>query len=513
MKKEVRVRIAPSPTGKLHIGTARTALFNYLFAKHESGKFILRIEDTDTSRSTKEHEKDILRSLKWLGLEYDEGPFYQMQRLDIYQIYLKRLKESGQIYPCYCTPAELEREREGQLKKGMAPKYSGRCKKLNEIEKEKLAKNIKPAIRLDVQAVVSKNKLSRLLEFTDLIRGLIKEPLENIGDFIIIKSNGVPLFFFAGVVDDLEMKISHVIRGEDHISNTFSQILLYRALGEVEPKFAHLPLILNADRTKISKRHGDITTIDGFQKLGYLPEVMINFMALLGWNPSKSSKFKVHHRSSGIPPRRESSPSKADPPQAEKLLDHAKEHEVYTIDEMIKAFRIEDVNKSASIFDENKLNYLNGYYLRQKSDQELIKILGVKQKKPDPIKVVSVVKDRIIKTSDFDGLTEFFYQEPKFKKELLIFGKSNLENTQKGLTAARDVLEELSEKDYEDVEKLNQVIVSVVESAGLSNGDVFWPIRAALSGKEASPSPVELLWVFGKEESLKRIDRALELLK
>jgi len=483
-KEEVRVRIAPSPTGKLHVGTARTALFNYLFAKHEEGKFILRIEDTDLSRSTKEYEKNITVGLKWLGLIFDEGPFYQMRRLNLYQKYIKKLRESGHIYECYCTPQELQEERKEQLARGLPPKYSGKCKHL---KKGASKTSQKPALRLDVASVVKKYNLPRFLEFQDLIRGKIKKDVSEISDFILMKNNGIPLFFFAGVIDDQEMRINYVIRGEDHISNTFNQLLLIKALGFNIPKYAHLPLILSQDQRKLSKRHSDKVAIDDFKRMGYLPEAMVNFLALLGWRPKEKSKIKN---------------------QKTEL----KRTEIYSLKELVDRFSLDDVGKSAAIFDLNKLNYLNGYYIRKKSSKELVELIRPKNSEPDPEKIVTVIKDRLEKLADFDKLTKYFYKIPQYRPDLLIFKKSNKEKTKKGLKTALGELENTRAKAWQNIDELNEILAQLPKKSKLTNGDVFWPIRVALSGKEASPSPAELLWVFGKNKSLKRLRLALNKL-
>ena len=311
--ENIRVRIAPSPSGNLHIGTARTALFNYLYAKKTGGEFVLRIEDTDLERSNQEYTQNIFDSLKALGLQWDEGPdvggkygpYYQSERFDIYPKYAQILLDKGYAYECFCTPEELEAEKEEAMKNHRAYVYSRKCMNLTEEEKAGLrAKGIKPSIRFKVE--------HKELIFNDLVKGELKFDTNLIGDFVIMKSNGTPTYNFAVVIDDMLMKISHIIRGEDHISNTPKQILIYEALGAEVPKFGHLGMILAPDRSKLSKRHG-ATAVSDFVKQGYLTDALINFVALLGWAPSDGVEIKP-------------------------------------VDEIAKDFRIHDVSSSNSIF-------------------------------------------------------------------------------------------------------------------------------------------------------------------
>lgn len=477
------VRIAPSPTGKLHIGTARTALFNYLFARKNKGKYLIRIEDTDAKRSTTEFERDILANLKWLGLEGDEKPEKQTQRLEIYKKYAQKLLKDKKAYFCFCSIEELEEERRKQISKKQPPRYSGKCCDLSQKEIKRLQKEgRKPTLRLKI------SEDRGTIKFKDLIRDEIKEKSALIGDFVIMKSDGIPVFFFAGVIDDHEQSITHVIRGEDHISNTFSQILIYEALdwGDKVPKFAHLPMILNTDRSKMSKRKGDFVSVAEYKKEGYLPEALINFMTLLGWHPREAGKNG---------------------------------EEIYSLDELTSLFELKEIGKSPAIFDKQKLDYINGIYLRKLSNdklRELIcpKYLGEGWKCGDNIldKSITLVKDRMKTLSDFTELADYFFEEPIYDKEILIFKKSDKIFTQRGLASAIKELENLKDEDWEEQEKIQKALEEVVKKEKLNNGDVFWPVRAALSGREASPSPVELLWALGKNESLKRLSKALQAL-
>jgi len=334
---EVRVRIAPAQTGRLHIGTARTALFNYLFAKKYEGVFILRIEDTDPERSKPEYEKDILEGLKWLGIEWDEGPdiggtygpYRQSERKEIYSNYLKKLLEENKAYYCFCSQEELEAQRQYQLSIGEAPRYSGKCANLSrEIVQKYLAEKRSSVIRFRVPI--------KKVEFEDLIRGHLEFDAGFLGDIVIAKDFSTPLYNFTCVIDDYEMRISHVIRGEDHISNTPKQILIQEALSFPSPKYAHLPLILGPDRAKLSKRHGAVS-VSEYKRQGYLPETLINFMAFLGWNPGT-------------------------------------EREIYSMASLIKEFALERIQKGGAIFNIKRLDFLNGFYIRGKSIERLTEL-------------------------------------------------------------------------------------------------------------------------------------------
>jgi len=440
-KEEIRTRIAPSPTGTFHIGTARTALFNYLFVKKLGGKFILRFEDTDQKRSKKEFEKDITEGLEWLGLDWNEGPYYQSKDLDKYQKYADEL-----------------------IKKDLAYKKEG-------------------AIWFNLKLEVESRKL-KIIEYNDLIHGKITFPAKKFNDFVIIKSNGLPSFMFGNAVDDHEMKISHVIRGEDHITNTPQQIMIYEAFGWTPPRFGHIPLILNKDRSKMSKRKDPVSIGKDFRDQGYLPEAMINYMALLGWNPKTEREF-------------------------------------FTLKELIKEFDLKNINKSAAVFDLEKLGYFNAYYIRTLSNKDLIKLIFNFQfpifnkisKDQDLDKIITIVKERMVKLSDFTILSKPFLEEIEYEPEMLVFKKSTKELTIKGLKVISYQLSAISSDKWEKMDELNKILLEIVKKEGLTNGDVFWPVRVALSGEEKSPSPVKLLWALGREESLKRINKAINKLE
>lgn len=429
----VRTRIAPAPTGLLHVGTARTALFNYLFAKGQGGKFILRFEDTDRSRSTKEAAKNIVENMEWLGLLPDEGPFRQMERLDLYRSYAERLKASGLAY-----------EKDGAL----WFRVGG-----------------------GVGAVL----------WVDLIHGSQSVSMKALKDFVIVRKNGIPTYNFVVVVDDIEMRITHVIRGDDHLPNTPKQILLYRALDSPQPEFGHLPLILGADRKKLSKRHG-AQSIGEFRKMGFVPEAIINFLALLGWAPGDDQEF-------------------------------------FSFEQLVKFFRLGRVHKSPAVFDIDKLTHFNAHYLHEMDLGDLASRIrawaketkaGLPEAPGDYIlNVVAAVQDRMRRLDDFPSLTKYFFTEPRYSATLLIFVKSTRKKTVQGLAAALSALEKLEKRQWTR-DQLESVLFRVVINERLSNGDVFWPVRAALSGEEGSPPPVDLLEVLGKERSLQRLKAALK---
>lgn len=452
-KKEIRARIAPSPTGYLHFGTARSALFNWLFVKKEGGKFILRIEDTDLERSEPKYEKDIIESLKWLGLEWDEGPFRQSDRLDIYEKYLKQLLDQNLAYYCYCTKEELEDERQAMLSQGMSPKYSGKCRSKTNTEGE-------PQV---IRFKVPETRIT----FKDLIRGEINFDTGLIGDIAIAKNPRTPLYNFAVVIDDYEMRISHVIRGEDHIANTPKQILIQKALDFPHPHYGHLPLILDPNRSKMSKRYS-ATSISEYRKEGYLPEAMINFMAFLGWHPKD-------------------------------------EKELMTTDEMIEEFDLGRVQKAGAIFNIEKLNWINGQYIKKLSDKELaerLKNFGVSFKKmaeTQTEKIVSLTKERMKKLSDFNDLADFFFNLPDYDSTLLAWKKEPKETIRENLEAVFNLIPD------------NGAVMKLAEERG--RGEILWPLRVALSGKAASPGPLEIMDILGKDETTKRIQFALKKLE
>ncbi|PIU99126.1 glutamate--tRNA ligase [Candidatus Wolfebacteria bacterium CG03_land_8_20_14_0_80_36_15] len=476
-KIEVRVRFAPSPTGYFHVGTARTALFNWLFARNQGGKFILRIEDTDLERSKKEYENDVLNSLKWLGLDWDEGPdrgdfgpYRQSERLSIYERSLTLLLTKNKAYWCFCTKEDLEIERQEMLSQGLAPKYSGKCGKITLKEAEN-------RLKLGEKAVVRLRVPQTEITFSDIIRETIKFDTSLLGDIIIAKSLKEPLFNFAVVVDDAEMKITHIIRGEDHIPNTPKQILIQKSLGFPQPKYAHLPLILAADRSKLSKRYIE-TSLNEYRKAGYLPEAMINFIAYLGWHPKE-------------------------------------EKDIMSKEELIKEFDLKRVQKANAIFNPTKFDWLNAQYIRRIPEQEV----GERLKDFAPtdwlknkrllIKVFNLEKERIKKLSGFKEAGEFFFEIPDYKSELLSWKETEKEKVISNLKILVEEIEEIDEKDFV-LEKIENKIMPLTEALG--KGELLWPLRVALSGREGSPGPFEIMDVLGKEESLQRLKVAIKKL-
>ncbi|MCK4520401.1 glutamate--tRNA ligase [Candidatus Parcubacteria bacterium] len=511
MTNQIRTRIAPSPTGLLHIGTARTALFNYIFAKQNQGQFILRIEDTDLERSKPEYEKNIMESLEWLGLKCDE--FYkQSERLDIYEKYIRKLLDEDKAYYCFCTEEELEAQKEYQISVGQALNYSGKCRGLSKKEVEKKLKEKKPfVIRFKVPETAKK------IVFDDLIRGKIEFISKLIGDFIISKGLKKPFYNFAAAIDDSEMEISNVIRGEDHISNTPKQILIQQALGFSHPKYAHLPLILGPDRSKLSKRHG-ASSITEYQEKGYLKETLINFMAFLGWNPGT-------------------------------------EREIYVLPSLIKEFSLEKIQKGGAIFNIKRLDYLNGFYIRQKSNKRLAELCipylikaGLieqwvstiencspkenssqkfelfKEKKPEfkiketgeiigcdyLIKVVKAYHERLRYLSEIAEFTDFFFKKRlEYNKDLLKWKDMTDKEVNDTLDKLEKILSKIESKDF-NKENLEKILMFEAGKAG-DRGKLLWPLRVALTGKKASAGPFEVADILGKEKSIKRIKEAREL--
>lgn len=481
-KKKIRVRFAPSPTGFLHIGGARTALVNYLFTKSKKGTFVLRIDDTDKDRLVENSVNDIMESLRWLSLGWDEGPkvggsfkpYYQSKRLPLYKKYIDKLIEEGKAYCCFCSPARLEILKRTQMAQGkLVTRYDGRCKNLTSKQITDLKKSRKKYV------VRFKAPKQKEVKFNDLLKGPIKFKKE-IDDFVLLRSDGYPTYHLASVIDDYLMKITHIIRGDEWVSSTPKHILLYDALGWKHPYFVHLPAILSPRGGKLSKREGAVSIKD-FREKGYLPEAIINFIIFLGWNSGTAE-------------------------------------EIFSLKELIKRFSIERMGSSPGVFDVAKLNYLNGYYIRAKTEKELLGALKDFNPKISKLasdnfllKIIKIERDRMVTLNDFVELTHYFFNVPKYDSDILIFKKSNFDKTLIGLKASLSYLADLSELKWSE-DSLNKVLTEIVKENNLSNGDVFWPIRAALSGLEASPSPTELLFVLGKKESLKRIKKAIGFL-
>ena len=517
---EIRVRIAPSPTGPLHIGTARTALFNYLFAKKNQGSFVLRIEDTDVKRSDPKWEKDIMKNLWWLGIKWSEGPggegdygpYRQKERITSYTKYLKKLLDEKKAYYCFCSEEELEAKRQYQMSIGQPPHYNGKCAKFSEKEVKKYLAEGKPSIiRFRVPA--------KKVKFIDLIRDEIEFDAGLIGDISIAKNLTTPLYNFAVVIDDFEMKISHVIRGEDHLSNTPKQILIQEALGFPHPKYAHLPLILAPDRSKLSKRHGTVAIAE-YRQAGYLPEAIINFMVLLGWNPGGNREF-------------------------------------FSMNSLIKDFSLKDIQKSGAAFNQKRLDFLNGFYIRQKSTEkltnlclpylieegliepqfeskqyppayggmEIIQVYKISETKEQVSfdfleKIVEIYKTRIKKLSEIPELTDFFFKDKlDYPKKLLYWQDMSNKEVEASLDKSEKVLSKIKRGDW-DAKNLEEILVAEAEELSVkkgdktpNRGDLLWPLRVALTGKESSATPFEIAEILGKKKVLKRIKEAKKLLR
>ena len=472
----IRTRIAPAPTGPCHVGIARTALFNYLFTRKEGGTFVMRLEDTDVARSREEYEQDIYDSLRWLSLNWDEGPdvggdygpYRQSERKEIYRAHLQKLIETGHVYPCFCTPEELQEERERRQKEKLPPRYSGKCARLSKDEQEAAkAEGKKFSIRFRMPA--------KKIAFEDIIRGSVEFDGADIGDFVIVKPNGDFIFHLSNVVDDIEMKITHVIRGEDHISNTPRHIALAEALGATPPTYAHIPLILNPDRSKMSKRKNP-TSVSMYRDQGYLPEAMVNFLALLGW-------------SSGT------------------------EQEVFSLDELVERFSLEAVNRAGSIFDIEKLNWLNGHYIRDLPPETLREKLSPYLPDADPDyfrQIVPLIQERLKRLDEVVSLTDFFLREElEYDSALLVAKKHSAEESK---AALEKVLARISALEEFSVEALEKTLRGLVEELGWKTGHLFMTIRVAVTGSTATPPLFQTMSVLGKEKCVARIRRAIEKL-
>jgi nondiscriminating glutamyl-tRNA synthetase len=490
----VRVRIAPSPTGPLHIGTARTALFNYVHARHVGGTFILRLEDTDQLRSTPEFEKDILDGLHWLGLDWDEGPevagepargphapYRQMERLPMYAAAAQRLLADDLAYPCYCTPEELDADRTAQEAARQPPRYVGRCAKLTvEERRAREAQGRTGALRFRVgEGVVA---------FDDIVRGRVEFDVTNLGgDFVIVRADGTPLYHFTVVVDDAAMEITDVIRGEDHLSNTPKHILLFRALGYPIPRFAHLPLILNPDRTKMSKRKSQ-TAIDDYIAQGFIKEALVNYLALLGWSTGT-------------------------------------EEEILSLDEIIDRFDLGAVHKGGAVFDRERLEWLNGQWIRRLSADDLVDrlrpfveaelVAGRIERMPSDEELralLPVIQDRLPTLGSIGDLAGFLWvDELSLDAETLVPKRWDVATTREGLGAARDTIEQVGDVSFE-ADELEPPLRALAEERGWKAGDLFMAIRVAVTGRTATPPLFDTLVALGRERVLARIDRALESL-
>jgi len=503
----VRVRIAPSPTGFVHVGNLRTILYNYLFAKHYKGKFLIRIEDTDQTRLVHGALENLLQVLKWAGIEGDEGPYLttdnkvkekgdfgpyiQSKRLSIYNEQIVALLDKGKVYPCFCSKKRLDDLREAQTKNKQAPKYDNFCRNLSKQEAQSM---IDSGATYVIRFKMPEN---RNVVFEDLIRGEIVVNTKDMDDYVLIKSDGFPTYHFANIVDDHSMKITHVLRGDEWLATTPKHVLLYEAFGWQPPKFAHLPTLVNKQKKKLSKRDGDVSVKD-FIDTGYLTEAFMNFIALLGWN-------------SGT------------------------EQEIYTMNEMIQQFTLDNVHKSSAVFDIDKLNWINGTYIRKLSVDEfydkclpyLIKdnlLTPVKDKininstsekvKPQYIKNILVLEQaRIKKLSEISEAIKFFFA-PNFdyNAEKLIWKKSDRNATAQNLRDLEKILKKLKKTEF-TAPGIKETIMTYISNNAKDTGSVLWPLRFALSGQDRSPDPFEIAGALGKDQTLSRITAAVEKLR
>jgi glutamyl-tRNA synthetase len=491
----VRVRIAPSPTGPLHIGTARTALFNYLFARHLGGTFILRLEDTDGARSSIAYEKDILDGLHWLGMTWDEGPdvaggqdigtygpYRQMQRLDRYAEAAERLRAADLAYPCFCTPEELEAERRTREGAKLPPRYSGRCAGLNRAERSAFEADGRPAaLRFRVP--------DGPIVFEDIVRGRVEIDGAALGgDLVIVRGDGTPLYHFTVVVDDIAMAITHVIRGEDHLSNTPKHVLLFRALGASVPAFAHLPLILNPDGSKMSKRKSQ-TAVSDYISEGFVHEGLVNYLALLGWSTGT-------------------------------------DEDVLSMDELIARFSLDHVQKGGARFDRERLLWLNGQWIRRLAPDDLVDrlrpfleadaVAGRIARMPadDEIRpLVPLIQERLPVLGSVGEVAGFLFADRvELDPALLVPKRWGPQTTGEALRAARAVIAAAGEVSFE-AEELEPPLRALAEERGWKAGDLFMAIRVAITGRTATPPLFDTMVALGPGRTLARLDEAVGILE
>jgi nondiscriminating glutamyl-tRNA synthetase len=491
-----RVRIAPSPTGPLHIGTARTALFNYLYARRTGGTFVLRLEDTDLARNTVAFEEDILENLHWLGIGWDEGPdsaggadngpygpYRQMQRTPSHVEAAAALREKDLAYPCYCTPDELEADRKAQEAAHEAPRYIGRCAKLTPEETAaRETEGRRPALRFRVKP----GKVT----WHDLVRGDVEIDTANIGgDFVIMRSDGTPLYHFAVVVDDASMAMTQIIRGEDHISNTPKHILLFEALGYAIPQFAHLPLILNPDRTKMSKRKSQ-TAVSDYRAQGFLPEALVNYLSLLGWSTGT-------------------------------------EEEILPLDEITARFDLEQVHKGGAVFDRERLEWMNGQWIRRLEAEDLIERLlpflgadlaaGRIDRVPTAEELrplIPIIRERLPTLGSIGELVGFLWLDNvEVDPALLVPKRWNAATTLQGLRAARSTIDGSTGPVTFEADELEPPMRALAESNGWKAGDLFMALRVAATGRTATPPLFDSLVALGRERVLGRLDAAISALE
>ncbi len=464
----IRTRFAPSPTGYLHVGGLRTALFNYLLARKEGGHFILRIEDTDQKRRVDEAVQQLIDVLHWVGIDFDEGPYVQSERLDIYKQHARQLLEAGHAYYCFCSAERIEKVRQEQIANKRHPGYDRRCRAVRLDEAENRIENG------ELHVVRMKLPLEGERVFTDLVRGVVRIPYNVLDDQVIVKSDGYPTYHLAVVVDDHLMEVSHIIRGEEWLSSTPKHFLLYEYFGWAPPKMAHLPLLLNPDRSKLSKRSGHVA-VEDYKSMGILPEALVNFVALLGWNPGD-------------------------------------DRELFTIDELVREFSIEKVNKAGAVFDVEKLKWMNGEYIKNCPGSRLVDLVrpylqdaGYDTSDTDKLeKVVEIIRTRITTLSEAAGQAAFAYTpvitpEDDEAKELV-----NLDSSKKLFSVLH---ERLSDNSALTGEEFKAKVQEIGKELNLKGKLLFMPVRVALTGKAKGPDLPHLVDVLGMEEVLKRIEK------
>ncbi len=469
MTEEIRVRFAPSPTGFLHIGGARTALFNWLYARNTKGRFILRIEDTDRTRSTDEYIDAIIEGMKWLGLDWDEGPFRQTDRFDVYRDYADKLLKEGKAYYCYCSAEELEVRRKKAMIEGKPLKYDGRCRGLKEP-----VPGIAPSVRFRMpqegRTVVD-----------DLMRGKVVFENEQLDDLIILRSDGTPTYNLTVVVDDVDMRITHIIRGDDHLNNTPKQMQLYQAFGYAEPKFAHLPMILGADKTRLSKRHG-ATSVMAYYEMGYLPEALVNYLVRLGWSYG--------------------------------------DQEVFTRDELIRHFSFEHVGKAAAVFNPEKLLWMNSQYIMSSSPEKLAELV-----RPFLIKEQIIREDQVLDAAWLAKAVHTLQERAKTLVELaaslryyisedVVYNDKAKEKflNEKSVELLKELKDGISSTTEFSKPEIENLFKSIVEKHGIKLGALAQPVRVAVTGGTESPGIYEVLEVLGKEKVLARLEKAIKMI-
>lgn len=486
MGNEVRVRYAPSPTGYLHIGNARTALFNYLFARNQGGKFIIRIEDTDQSRNVEGGVENQLDYLKWLGMDWDEsidkegeyGPYTQMERLDIYTEHTKELLEKDLAYKCYCTEDELEAEREAQRARGEMPRYSGKCRHLTQDQREKLeAEGREPSIRFAVPR-------DKEYAFDDIVKDRVSFESNGIGDFVIVKKNGIPTYNYAVALDDHHMKISHVLRGDDHISNTPKQLMIYEAFGFEPPKFGHMTLIVNDQKKKLSKRDKSIVQyIEQYHDLGFLPEALFNFVTLLGWSPKG-------------------------------------EEELFTKEQLIEIFDPERLSTSPAVFDSQKLYWMNNQYIKQASLDQVVELAlphlveagrfpleMTDEQKEWAKELIALYQEQLHYGREIVELTElFFKQEIQYNEEAMtVLNEEQIPEVMQGF------IDQLKEVEEFEPAAIKAAIKATQKATGHKGKKLFMPIRVATTGETHGPELPQAIALLGRETVNARLNQVLAM--